>query len=1352
MLRQGGSSSRPGASKWECSPPGTAEAGGSGDGARQGGREEGAAAAQTSGAAEGDVDALDAEVGRVVGLGVGPVGPAGGKEGPVDGTRLDGGDMRELIVTMREVLLEAKRGSYTVGGQAHGTGGNGLGGGGSGVATVALRTTPVTLTGETVAVSLQNVQDFSLERMLEYAGDVSNGAVKGYLALTPAKDPSGERRKLMLQMAGLKAITMNARLCALLVVLACFPMAYGAQRGELLRLSIVGNSTTSNGISLTCSLDGAAVWMSGTAEQSGAPQRSTLHQFDLYARLARAAAQDKCSASASTAGILGTLWVGGYTDAADFAVVSRGANSPVMQTALRGRADGFLSQFDPQGVLLYSTFWGGSGNEEVTAMARSLDGNRVWAVGSTDSRDFGQKGAYFQRDFGGGVDATFGLLDSRGSMLVAGLFGGADEDRASGVAVDALGSAWVVGSTCSNNFRITTAAISSTVGRECDGFLVNIARTGALLFSTGIGGAAWDSASAVAIDIDGMVWVVGSTSSNDFPQLPAKPLSVRRGVDTFVAMFAPQGQLRFSSVFGGSADDHALAAVPLPLSGLFFAGFTESRDLMPSKAAQSRQPDASTWVGVDGPQPQHGGGRRDGFLALVSPEGVLTYSTYLGGDGNDVVHGLAVVDQKQLWVTGMTEVTAGGMHGLPVTGGGTQPSGSGARSFLAVFRNELTVIESVSVSPRRGWARAGALITVNVTVARSEEGLQPATTAATTINGEPVGFSFQERGRGVYSFSYTLQATDRSWASGALPVQIYLVDAAGNRVFHSGTTDGNQLIGKPQAQPPLIASVQEFPATGYVAPGGVVSVMLHVSTLEEGLRPSSRPQLIAGRDVRSSFYDFGNGSYVFNFTHNGSGGGDGGGRAPFTWSVQYPLPLQLSLVDAAGNVASVQTTTRGSSGKGLSSIVVMLIALTAALVVFIVLIACVWVAILKRPLPGLRARSPGGPGGSSTPGMASVRSVRQHIDERRERMKRAMKQEAARQWSINPLTDARLQGPYVDLARSAGSFNEREGASGGGAGGGAGKSDSPSWAQNSGSPESMPHGLRHHHRHQHDKFEDDFAAMPVNPMYTDEPVMPAAPAASARQWSSRSPDDIYASVYENITNLDALAERLAQQATQPPPVPWQAKPVASSRQQQGLLRPAQRTHGYTGQSPTPWPQPPEHKPHHHDELQPPQPLQQQQQQAPWQQPRQPLSYEAQRDLHHQAVVDEYQHELGIEPGGRSLTAPYVAGQVQRRQQMPAGADAPGDWGRSASPTAAVGPQAGREGDWGQPEDPRASALLPGYDVSPQQTSLARQPSLGRQVSLSAVKLKPTDGDRGPSVDEEVVHAADPNMGGFVFHE
>jgi hypothetical protein len=117
-------------------------------------------------------------------------------------------------------------------------------------------------------------------------------------------------------------------------------------------------------------------------------------------------------------------------------------------------------------VLFYSTYLGGSGNDQGLGIAVDSAGN-AYVTGITGSTNFATTAGASQTIYGGGSeDAFVTKLNSTGSGLVYSTYlgggGGFGNDEGRGIAVDPAGNAYVTGNTNSPNFPTTPGAFQTT--------------------------------------------------------------------------------------------------------------------------------------------------------------------------------------------------------------------------------------------------------------------------------------------------------------------------------------------------------------------------------------------------------------------------------------------------------------------------------------------------------------------------------------------------------------------------------------------------------------------------------------------------------------------------------------------------------------------------------------------------------------------------------------------------------------------------------------------------------------------------------------------------------------------------
>lgn len=186
--------------------------------------------------------------------------------------------------------------------------------------------------------------------------------------------------------------------------------------------------------------------------------------------------------------------------------------------------------------------------------------------------------------------------------------GGSAYDSASRVAVDVQGNAWVAGFTKSSDFAVTADAWQKTYGGGGDAFLVKLSPVGEVLFATFVGGPKSDFGNAIVIVNDKPV--IGGTSGGDG--------FVQAGPSRRVA-------------FGGSGEEK-LTGIAHHKGTLYAAGYTRSND----------------WKPLRGPS--------DAFVVTLNAQTLaVEKAEYFGGSGDDSAWGVAADRRGRVFIAGQTD-------------------------------------------------------------------------------------------------------------------------------------------------------------------------------------------------------------------------------------------------------------------------------------------------------------------------------------------------------------------------------------------------------------------------------------------------------------------------------------------------------------------------------------------------------------------------------------------------------------------------------------------------------------------------------------------------------------------------
>jgi hypothetical protein len=260
------------------------------------------------------------------------------------------------------------------------------------------------------------------------------------------------------------------------------------------------------------------------------------------------------------------------------------------QTVNHGSKDAFVAKLRPDGErLLFSTYLGGAGNDHGGAIAVDSMGT-VYLTGNTWSSDFPTVSAY-QSAIAGACNAFIAHLSADlSTRFFSTYLGGsgcttAYPETGQGIAVDAQGNAYVAGVTSSNNFPRLNA-IQTQLEGSTDVFVAKVNSSGALLFSTYMGGSGVDVATALALDASGSIYVVGYTFSTDFPVTEGALQIANAGAcDAFLFKLSPTGDtLLYATYLGGKSSDTA-SGVAVDASGnVYLGGWTLSSNFPVVKA------------------------------------------------------------------------------------------------------------------------------------------------------------------------------------------------------------------------------------------------------------------------------------------------------------------------------------------------------------------------------------------------------------------------------------------------------------------------------------------------------------------------------------------------------------------------------------------------------------------------------------------------------------------------------------------------------------------------------------------------------------------------------------------------
>ncbi len=330
---------------------------------------------------------------------------------------------------------------------------------------------------------------------------------------------------------------------------------------------------------------------------------------------------------------VGNAYVAGDARSTDF-----NTRNP-LQAANRGGLDGFVSKINSVGASLsYSTYLGGSGEDLALGVALDTGGN-AYFTGYTSSNDYSTISPIQPTSRGGLEVFVTKIFADASDIAFNTYFGGNGSDTGNAIAVDSTGACYVTGATTSTNLA-TRTPIQPTNQGGLDVFIAKFNAAGSnIIYSTYLGGGFGDVARGIAVDLSGNTYISGSTFSDNFPTQGAFQPTNRGQGDAFVARLNPAGStLVYSSFLGGAGTDEAAGIAIDSTGNAYVVGNTDSGDF------NTRNPYQATSRGF-----------QDAFVTKVNPSGnQLVYSTYLGGNRNDLGNAIAVDANGNAYLTGST--------------------------------------------------------------------------------------------------------------------------------------------------------------------------------------------------------------------------------------------------------------------------------------------------------------------------------------------------------------------------------------------------------------------------------------------------------------------------------------------------------------------------------------------------------------------------------------------------------------------------------------------------------------------------------------------------------------------------
>jgi hypothetical protein len=282
-----------------------------------------------------------------------------------------------------------------------------------------------------------------------------------------------------------------------------------------------------------------------------------------------------------------------------------------------GSQDGFLAKLNPEGKILWSTYYGGSNFDDIYGLA--IDENKnIYIVGETRSTNgIGSDSLVHQYKYGGSTDCFLAKFDTDGKRIWSTYLGGSGYDYGSSITISKSGILYIVGGTGSASKISTPDAYKTNYGGGNDGLISKFSLDGKLLYGSYFGQGAQEDLNTIHIDKVGNYFVAGPVTSTS---LSTDGSQYKGKKDVLLVKFDRNDKLLWSTYIGGSEWETCFGLETDQEGNPVLAVMTQSANFPVTENAINESFSFGLW---------------DACFTKFTSGGQLMWSTYFGGNGND---------------------------------------------------------------------------------------------------------------------------------------------------------------------------------------------------------------------------------------------------------------------------------------------------------------------------------------------------------------------------------------------------------------------------------------------------------------------------------------------------------------------------------------------------------------------------------------------------------------------------------------------------------------------------------------------------------------------------------------------
>jgi hypothetical protein len=313
------------------------------------------------------------------------------------------------------------------------------------------------------------------------------------------------------------------------------------------------------------------------------------------------------------------------------------------QNSYAGSNDAYLVKFNPKGVRLWATYYGGNKADEAWSVSTDHQ-NNVYITGNTYSTTQIAHNGFkntLNNYYAFNVSEAFLVkFDSNGVRQWATYYGGNFGADGRDCAADSNGNVYLLGNTQSSSL-ITYNGFQNIKGNnnaQEDAYLVKFDRDGARQWATYYGSDSADYASSVKVDKLGNVYMAGVTNSSNFSTSNAHQAVIGGKNDAYLVKFNTNGNRLWATLYGGNKDDYG-----------YDIDFDKENNVYLSGMASS-----ANGISFNGYQNSLGG-KSDAFAVKFDQNGVRQWATYYGGVGDESPSFIAIDTFGAVYIGGNTD-------------------------------------------------------------------------------------------------------------------------------------------------------------------------------------------------------------------------------------------------------------------------------------------------------------------------------------------------------------------------------------------------------------------------------------------------------------------------------------------------------------------------------------------------------------------------------------------------------------------------------------------------------------------------------------------------------------------------